>query len=292
MYLRWVGGKGMIAQELISRFPKVSTTRYLEPFFGSGAMYFSWYNALSENNIFYELPSQFTFSDTNKFLVNCHIQVRDSIEELIHKVREFETEYKESFQKAFPFYNKIRETVTDENELTKDPILSAAKFIFINKTCFNGLWRVNKKGKFNVPYGKRFRNASFDYEAMRRASKMLENVAIYEREFDNIDDNELDKNTFVYLDPPYVPLNNTSSFTSYTAKGFTMTEDLTRIVNFCKRLDSVGAKWMMSNSDSSQVKAAFYEWNIGTINVHRFIKPLKNKEQTREKVKEVVITNY
>ena len=127
---------------------------------------------------------------------------------------------------------------------------------------------------------------------MKRASKMLENVAIYEREFDNIDDDELDKNTFVYLDPPYVPLNNTSSFTSYTAKGFTMTEDLTRIVNFCKRLDSVGAKWMMSNSDSSQVKAAFYEWNIGTINVHRFIKPLKNKEQTREKVKEVVITNY
>lgn len=282
----------MIAQELISRFPKVSTTRYLEPFFGSGAMYFSWYNTLTENNIFYELPSQFTFSDTNKFLVNCHIQVRDNIEELVQKVRELETTYKESFKEAFPFYSKIRETVTDDNELTQNPILSAAKFIFINKTCFNGLWRVNKKGKFNVPYGKRFRNASFDYDAMRRASKMLEGVAIYEREFDNIDDDELDENTFVYLDPPYVPLNNTSSFTSYTSKGFSIFEDLTRIVNFCKRLDSFGAKWMMSNSDSSQVKTAFCDWNIGTINVHRFIKPLKNKEQTREKVKEVVVTNY
>jgi len=292
MYLRWVGGKGMIAQELISRFPRVSISHYLEPFFGSGAVYFSWYNKLIENNIFYELPSRFTFSDTNKFLINCHIQVRDNVEKVIEKVSEFEAGYKESFEKAFPFYSKIRETVTDDDELTKTPILSAAKFIFINKTCFNSLWRVKKDGKFNGSYGKRFRNASFDYEAMKRSSKMLENVTIYEREFDQIDDDELDKNTFVYLDPPYVPLNNTSYFTSYTSKGFTMDEDLTRIVNFCKRLDSKGTKWMMSNSDSSQVKTAFCDWNISTINVHRLIKPLKNKEQTREKVKEVVITNY
>lgn len=290
-YLRWVGGKSLIAKELIGKFPKSSISTYIEPFFGSGSIYFTWHNKLIENNVFYELPTKFNFSDTNKFLINAHLQIRDNFESVKKLLEIFEFEYNREYKDAYPYYREVRKTVTDESEMFNDPILAAARFIFINKTCFNGLWRVNSKGGFNVPYNRKW-PIKFNYNILKESSNILKNANIYEREFDNIDNNELGEHTFVYLDPPYVPLNSTSCFTSYTAKGFSVLEDLERIVNFCKRLDQTGTKWMMSNSETPQVRTAFSNWNIETIDVHRFIKAIKNKNETREKIKEVVVTNY
>lgn len=286
MYLKWVGSKSSIANELVSRFP-LSIDMYIEPFIGSASMYFSYISAI-DNCLFYKKPKYFCLSDTNEFLVNCHLEVKNNVDKVCHELELLQKQHNEADNKKALYY-QIRNLVTDQCLVHDNPSLMAAYFIYINKTCFNGLWRVNKSGGFNVPFNDN-KNLSFDYELIHKASKLLKDTDIYIREFDDIMD-YADAQTFVYLDPPYVPLNITSSFTSYTKNGFSII-DLQRLKKLCEHLDSNKAKWMLSNSSVPIVYQTFDKWNISEIFVHRFVKAITEKDGKREKVKEVVITNY
>lgn len=288
MYLRWVGGKSSIAKDLINRFPKASITTYIEPFLGSASMYLR-YNESLMKNLYYEIPSTFYLSDTNSFLINCHTEIRDNVSQVCKLLREIEEVHNQSTDKL-SYYQEMRSYVTDKTLLVSNPTKLAAYFIYINKTCFNGLWRENSKGINNVPFNKKS-GIRFDYDLINRVSLLLEDAHIYARDFDQIANEELGSKSFVYMDPPYVPLSSTSSFTSYTSKGFNL-KDLERLVSLCKKLDASGTKWMLCNSSAPIVYEKFANWKIDEIQVHRFVKAITAKNAKREKIKEVVITNY
>lgn len=294
MYLKWVGGKSAIATDLIQLFPKTAISHYIEPFLGSGSMYFAYLETFGIDSLFppnnSQLPS-FSLSDLNPFLVNCHKEVKNNTDGLCTELKQLETTHNGLSQdERKKFYLQVRKIVTDSSSLAKEPAVMAARFIYINKTCFNGLWRVNSKGGFNVPYNDATK-LSFNYGLIKKAASSFSHSIISLGEFDSADDSSLNEKTFVYMDPPYVPLNLTSSFASYTKDGFGPKE-LQRIVAFCEKLDSFGTKWMVSNSSAKEVYEAFKKWNISEIKVHRFVRAIKNKNETREKVAETVITNY
>lgn len=293
MYLKWVGGKTLLSKDLISQFPK-NIDSYIEPFCGSAAMYFCFHPKIdAENSCFEQDEPLFKKSylyDINSHLINCHVVVRDNIEKLISILKQIETEHNKykNIDLAKKFYVSIRNEatrpITEENKTEL-----AAHFIYINKTCFNGIWRVNKSGKNNVPFNNNI-NISFDYPTLHKASKMLQNCFLETKTFKNLEIKK-ENETFVYLDPPYYPLSQTSNFTSYNSAKVNDEELLDSLFVFCKDLDSKNIKWMMSNSSANEVKDKFSEWNIREIEVHRFVKALK-KDQVREKVKEIVVTNY
>jgi DNA adenine methylase len=289
MYLKWIGGKSSIAPELIFRFPGQDIKTYIEPFIGSGAMYFAFLSTMVEVNLFYKTPTVFCLSDANPFLINCHSEIKENIDKVCQELEKLEREHNDATDKK-AFYYSIRNLVTDPHALTFNPTVLAAHFVYINKTCFNGIWRVNKLGRFNVPFNNHVK-LKFDYDLIRKASSLLKRADLYIQEFDQVDDSILADQAFCYMDPPYVPLTATSSFTSYTAGGFGPKE-LQRLVAFCEKLDSLGTKWMVSNSSAPAVYEAFKKWNISEIKVHRFVRAIKNKNETREKVAETVITNY
>lgn len=287
MYLKWVGSKNQIINDIVSQFPK-DIDRYIEPFIGSASVYFGVHDS-TQNNLYFKEPSSFYLSDTNFFLINCHSEVRDNSDKVCNKLNRLEKEHNEAACKK-SLYLEIRSKVTNASIASIDPSELAAYFIYINKTCFNGLWRVNKSGKNNVPFNNN-KTVSFNYELIKEASKKLSKADLIVREFDDIDEEELGPGTFVYLDPPYVPLNPTSSFTSYTSKGFNI-NDLDRLKKLCEKLDANNAKWMLSNSTAPFVYETFNKWNISEIMVHRFVRAIKNKDEKREKVAEVIVRNY
>lgn len=298
MYLKWVGGKTSLSKSLISQFPK-NIDSYIEPFAGSAAMYFRFHSPVStENSCFNNQNHSFKTAklyDINSHLINCHITVRDNLESLINKLEKLTAEHN-SYQdenKTKDFYVSIRDKVT-QSITEANKIELAANFLYINKTCFNGIWRVNKSGRNNVPFNNKL-DIKFDYQDIRKASIMLQNCSIENQNFKSLDIKKEGK-TFVYLDPPYYPLSITSNFTGYNSAKVNDKELLSSLLDFCKDLDKKGILWMMSNSSAIEVKEAFSEWNIGKIEAHRFVKAIKTEDTDnkakRSKIEEFVITNY
>jgi len=285
-YLKWVGGKGKLAPDLINLFPQ-HINRYFEPFVGSGAMFFSYFRYSEQKDMFDEqtYASVAILNDFNSHLINCHEQVASSIDDMIPILERLEDSHRKDPQ---AFYHKIRESVTKSD---RDKLQSAAEFIYINKTCFNGIWRVNKSGGFNVPWNKK-KDINLASTHIQRCSKLLKQYA----EFVNTDFEtfikscEFSEGDFVFLDPPYIPVSATSNFVSYTEDGWDYKCDL-RLKGCLEYLDNQGVKFMMTNSDADLVYDLFGKWNIGTIRAHRFVKALKG-EGTRTKVDETVTTNY
>jgi len=289
MYLKWIGGKTAIVPELLSRFPSSFNT-YIEPFIGSASVYFNYLLSKEQNLFGPSSALSYQISDANPFLVNCHSQVRDNVDQVLNKLKQLEDQHNASSDKK-AFYLSIRPKVTDDSYMANaEHQQLAAYFIYVNKTCYNGLWRVNKKGKNNAAFNG-VQKLAFDYELIRKASKLLKNGTLYLRQFDAIDNKEFDANTFVYMDPPYVPLNPTSNFTSYTSEGFGL-KDLERLKALCERMDKAGAKWMLSNSNAQLVHDTFSKWNISEVMVRRFVSRITDKNTKRDKIAEVVITNY
>ncbi len=288
MYIKWVGGKSSIAEDLILRFP-TKIDYYIEPFFGSGSMYFKYYDYL-EQNLYNDLKPVFFVSDKNKYLINCHNCVKNNFPDLKIILESIEKDYNLCQDKSL-FYKEKRDLVTSDDLLQQNHLVSAAIFLFINKTCFNGLWRVNKKGKYNVPTNK-LPFIKFNYQNIQLASEFLQKANIhcgsYEFYFDELLKNK--KNIFYYIDPPYIPLNTTSSFTAYTEDGFSE-NDTSNLEKFCTFLNSNGVKWMVSNSSSQSVYSIFSKWKINEIEVPRLVKAV-SKGGKRFKVKETIITNY
>jgi DNA adenine methylase len=266
---------------------------YVEPFVGGGAVYFhitSKY-AFDECHIF----------DTNEDLILAYTVVRNDVDDLIEVLRDMETAYLNlDAEKREEFYYTVRREYNKErssiqlNNYSKAWVQRAADLIFLNRTCFNGLFRVNSKGEFNVPFG-RYKNPTILHEEVLRSdSLILENTTIHQGDFSDCA-RWVDEETFVYFDPPYRPLNQTSSFTSYSKDGFG-DDDQRRLAEAFRRLDSRGAKLMLSNSDpkNEDPNDHFFDdlysgYSIDRVPARRMI----NRDgERRGEIYELIITNY
>jgi len=217
---------------------------YHEPFVGGGAVFF----ALANEKRFHRAY----LSDSNEQLVNVYKVVRDEVQDLIEHLRFYASKFKESPQ---GFYDLMRSL----DPLGEDPyVFQAARFIFLNKTCFNGLWRVNRKGKFNVPRDPSKKASNIlDEHNLRACSAALREVTIRDRDFFDFFDLSSVSKAVWYLDPPYMPTSATSNFTSYTRKGFTM-NDQCALAKTAEDLVRIGATVVASNSDTRWVRE---EWS-------------------------------
>jgi len=272
-FLKWAGGKRQLLPELLKYIPK-DFNNYFEPFLGGGALFFELYNlGFLENKKVY-------LSDINEELINTYKTIRDNPKELIIKLKEFKTNHNKEF------YYKIRELDRDKNYKNLDNITKSARFIYLNKTCFNGLYRVNKKGYFNVPIGSYKNPNILDEENILAVSKALQNIIIKNFDYKEIL-KEVQSNDFIYLDPPYHPLNETSSFTSYTKNEFLQKEQ----IELFKTLKELSNKCFVlkSNSDTDFINKLYKDFKIEKILANRAI---NSKATNRGKILEVLIRNY
>jgi len=241
-FVKWVGGKTQLLNDIEKAIPDNlvgrSNVTYIEPFVGGGAVLF-W--------ILQRYPNitRAVINDINPDLITAYKVIKETPQQLIEVLFKIQTEYlklNEENRKQF-FLNK-RERF---NTKTLEPIENTALFIFLNRTCFNGLYRVNSKGHFNVPFGKYANPKICDDQTILEDSKVLQKVEILTGDFEKTL-NYADNNSFFYFDPPYKPLSETSSFNSYSKEEFNDKEQI-RLGNFCKKINLLGHKFILSNSD-------------------------------------------
>ena len=275
-FLKWIGGKTQLLPEIRSRY--IKSKKYCEPFIGGGAVLFD----LLEENDFEEVY----VSDINRELCYTYLTVKENVEELIYLLKEVENEYLNSKDRDEYYYNKRKEY---NNFIGSDcEIMTAVDFVFLNKTCFNGLYRVNSKGLFNAATG-RYKNPSIlsDEDNLRKISKALKKVHIvndsFEKSYDFIDDN-----TFVYIDPPYRKLNKVS-FNRYDNSLFTDDYQV-RLKNFVDSIVEKGANVLISNSDTGD---NFFDELYENYIIERVLanRRVNSKIDGRGKVSELLIRN-
>ena len=259
---------------------------YVEPFVGSGAVLF-W--ILSNYNI-----SKGVINDINSDLTNCYRAIQNNVDELIRVLFDLEKRYNafndENERKSF--YLSIRNSFNLRNA---DTILHSAYLIFLNRTCFNGLYRVNSKNEFNVPFGKYKNPTICDSKNLNNVSKHLENVVILNGDYTNTL-NEIENNRcFFYFDPPYKPISKTSSFNSYAHNEFNDKEQL-RLKNFCDELNERNIPWLLSNSDVKNFDPSdeffddlYNDYNIERVKAKRAI---NSNSEKRGEISELLIKNY
>ena len=296
-FLKWAGGKTQLLEEFAARFPpelrKGEVRRYVEPFVGGGAVYFM------VNGSFPVRECQIW--DANPDLITAYSVVKKNPEGLIRRLREMESRYRalgEDERKAL--YYRIRERFNDlhREDLpgSDDPraVQATAALMFMNRTCYNGLYRVNSRGGFNVPFGKYRNPRVLDEPGLRAASAAMVNTGVHLGDF-TLCAPYVDEHTFVYLDPPYRPLSRTSSFTSYARAGFG-DEDQRRLARFFRKLDRTGAQLMLSNSDpmSRDPGDRFFEDLYGGYRMDRVParRAINSVGRGRGRITELIITNY
>ena len=290
-FLKWAGGKGQLLSQLSEHLPERISREpftYIEPFVGGGAMLF--YMLQHFGNI-----KKAVINDINEDLILTYRTVKDDVEALISKLAKIEEGYLaivEQDKRSQLFY-EIREQY---NQHDGNAIERVSQLIFLNKTCFNGLFRVNKRGQFNVPFGKYANPTICNAEVLRADSQLLQSaqVEICQGDYAQIL-RHIDGLTFVYLDPPYRPLDATSSFTAY-AKGDFNDDDQRALAAFCHQLSDAGCYWMESNADCSakNPEDTFFEelykdFRIERVYASRFINANPEK---RGKLTELLIKNY
>lgn len=291
-FVKWAGGKGSLIPELNNFYPYELKNgiiqRYIEPFVGGGAVLI---DILQK----YDIQEVYTF-DINIDLINAYNVIKNNVGELITNLKQMETEYLQLGQEERKnyFYNIRHEYNNYELEENEQNIQRAAQFIYLNRTCFNGLYRVNKNGKFNVPVGSYKNPTICDEENLRQLSQLIQNVQFqygdYSRSMEYVT-----KNTFVYFDPPYRPLNVTSGFTSYTKEDFN-DDNQRELATFYGELSKRNAKLMLSNSNPKNINKedTFFDniyqgFNINQIQASRMINANSNG---RGKISEILVTNY
>lgn len=265
-FIKWVGGKTQLLPELIRRLPK-KIKKYHEPFIGGGALFFSI------------RPSQAVISDINPELINLYEVVRDDVEGLLRDLKKHYYDEK--------YFYQVRNIDRTEEYLTWSPVKKASRFIFLNKTCYNGLYRVNSKGQFNSPFGKYSNPKIVDPQNLSACSTALRNTQIKLASFESIEE-PMDPGDFVYFDPPYVPLSTTANFTSYSKQKFDL-EMQYRLYELCKRLTKKKIKFMLSNSSAPFVIELYKDFNIERVSALRAI---NSNSAKRGAVDEMIITNY
>ena len=218
-------------------------------------------------------------SDANEELINLYLVIRDNIEELISSLKHHKN--------TAEYYYKIRQLDRSEKYNRLSNVQKASRFLYLNKTCFNGLYRVNKNGQFNTPYGK-YKSLYFNEAALYDIRNYLnnKNINICSYDFEIMLNNLKNNDTFVYLDPPYFPISDTADFNSYTKEKFCK-EDHIRLKECCDRLTDCNIKFMLSNSDSKFIRDLYKEYEILTITAPRNI-----RSSSQRHINEVVIKNY
>lgn len=264
-FVKWAGGKRQLVDILLSNVPP-SFNRYFEPFVGGGALLFELQ------------PQKAVISDINEELINAYQVIKDNVEELINSLKKHKN--------TKEYYYAIRAI----NPKTLTPIERASRFIYLNKTCFNGLYRENSKGQFNVPFG-RYKNPKIcDEENLRAVSEFLNKIEIVILNCDYKETCEMAKSgDFVYLDPPYHPISKTASFTKYNKNDFSE-KDQIELSKVFKELDKKGCYVMLSNSNTEFIKRLYTGYRIQEISANRFINCKANK-RGKSNI-EVIITNF
>jgi DNA adenine methylase len=270
LFLKWAGGKLQLIEQFENLFPP-DFRNYYEPFIGSGAVFFYLKSKSRSNKVI--------LSDSNEELINCFTVVRDKPSELIEVLLNHRKRHSKQY------YYEVR----DLESVKLESVSRAARMIYLNKTCFNGLYRVNSKGEFNVPLGDYKNPSIFDRNTLSRASQMLQDVDLRVMTFDKVLD-FAGKEDFVYFDPPYIPLSKTSSFTRYSKSDFSIKEQ-NQLSKVFRALDSVGCFVMLSNSDHSLIRELYkdYDKNIVVVRAKRKIDSVGSK---RGAINEIVVTNY
>lgn len=272
-FLKFPGGKRGIIGELTSRLPK-DWDHYFEPFIGGGALFFEL------------APLKATISDINAELINTYKVVRDKPVELENVLRKMPY-HPEDMVKNKAFYEKLRALDRDPEKWAAFPdVKKAARMIYLNKTCFNGLYRVNSKGHFNSPMGDYKNPKIVDSVTLGDCSLALQGRVIMNCSYDKIIW-KVGEGDFVYLDPPYLPITKTANFTSYSADGFNY-EDHQKLAEHCRKIDERGGKFMLSNSNSDIAKELYQGFNIEVIAAPRAI----NRDATGRKGTDILVRNY
>ena len=296
-FLKWAGGKMQLLDQFAKRLPVElkgkKITRYVEPFIGGGAVFFY----LNRNVAF----DQCYICDVNEELILAYRVIQKSAKKLISQLETFESDYLSmNEKKREEFYYEIRDIFNQKlpeinfSKYSSEWIERTAQIIFLNRTCYNGLFRVNRKGEFNVPFG-RYKNPDIlNEDNLKDVAILLKTTKIILGDFTKCG-KFVDKHTFVYFDPPYRPLNQTSSFTSYSKDGFNESDQL-RLVEFFKELDAKGAKVMLSNSDPKSENPGdsffddlFSDYYIERVPAKRMINCNGSR---RGNINELIITNY
>jgi DNA adenine methylase len=270
VFLKWAGGKAGVIKQYLPYFPS-SADRYFEPFMGSAAVFFNVHSRFEHGEL----------SDSNPELVNCYLQVRDHLEPLIHLLDLHQQAHRKEH------YYAVREMDRGGNLTTLyTPLQRAARFIYLNKTCYNGLWRVNSRGYFNVPMG-RYRNPPIlKPEILTMASQALAGVTIAQRDFLAVEP-LAQAGDVVYFDPPYDPLSKTASFTAYSAVPFGDAEQ-TALADLYRRLDARGCILLLSNSNTAMIRDLYKGFNIVEVKARRAI---NTKSDKRGEIAEVLVVN-
>ncbi len=272
-FIKWAGGKGQLLDQYEAFFPNTPGGDYYEPFAGSGAVFFH----LRGKRLF----DHYALSDANPELVNCYLVVRDQLDNLIDCLREHEAQH------GHDHYYTVRNMDRSPDWEYAAAVDRAARLIYLNKTCYNGLWRVNSRGYFNVPMGRYKKPDILSVGRLCAASAALHNVEISTRSFEDVLDRAR-PGDFVYFDPPYVPLSDTSNFTSYSMASFDG-DDQRRLAQIFAALDQKGCRVMLSNSDMPFVRDLYRGFRVETVNASRRI---NSKVGKRGLVGEVVVLNY
>lgn len=265
-FVKWAGGKGSLIAELIKRLPN-NYDNYFEPFLGGGALFFAL------------RPQSGVLLDINPDLINTYKVVRDHVDALISDLK------KHYYDKEY--FLKVRDLDRSQDFLKLNNIEKASRFIFLNRTCFNGLYRVNSKGQFNVPFGRYKDPVIVNESNLRLCSKALKQINILQDSFENII-SRVNKNDFVYFDPPYAPVSKTANFTSYTLEGFDLSKQ-ELLAGFCAQLDKKGVKFMLSNSSTNEIHNLYKSFTIERVHAPRAI---NSKATKRGAVEEIIVRNY
>ncbi len=269
-FLKWVGGKRQLIPEIKKMLPKgIANRPYYEPFIGGGALLFDLQ------------PKQAVINDYNEELINVYCVIRDNPNELIEDLKKHKN--------TAEYFYEIRslDRLPLFNNLTK--VERASRIIYLNKTCYNGLYRVNNAGEFNSPFGK-YKNPNIINEPVIKAvSKYLNlnKIQISNSDYEVIL-RDIPANSFVYLDPPYHPVSETSNFTGYIQGGWNESEQL-RLRDVCNKLNANGVKFLLSNSASDFIKEIYSAYNIKTVQANRAVNSISSK---RGQVDEFLICNY
>ena len=270
-FLKWVGGKRALVDEIIGRMPE-RFGAYFEPFVGGGALFFE----LKKRGML-EGKKAYLF-DANKELINAYNVVKNTPTELLANLRVFEQNH------CHDAYYEVRAMDREDSFTSLAPALRAARFIYLNKTCFNGLYRVNAKGFYNVPMGRYKNPAICDESLIYGASRALQDAEVLHVDFAKVLD-FAKKGDFVYFDPPYYPLTPTSSFTSYNQDVF-LEDEQKRLFDTFEKLAKKGLHAMLSNSDTEFIKELYKDYQIDFVEMNRFI---NSKSGGRGKIKEILI---
>ena len=269
-FLKWVGGKRQLIPSIVTYLPKnIKEYNYIEPFIGGGAV------------LFYLQPQNAIINDLNKELINVYEVIKNNLDELILDLKKHKNES--------DYFYQIRSLDRNDNFKSLNPILRASRIIYLNKTCFNGLYRVNNAGEFNAPFG-RYENPNIVNEpTLKAVHKYLNsnNIQILNKDYSEILKN-LDRKSFVYLDPPYHPISENSNFTGYVQGGWDI-YDQANLKTACDELNKNGIKFLLSNSSSGFIRDLYKDYKIFTV---KAIRAINSNGADRGEVDEVLIRNY